>query len=59
MVALIPGAQFALITRASHMAPFSAIETFREIVTTFTRTGTLPRDVWEPCARPLALLSHF
>jgi predicted ATPase len=48
MVAQIPGAQFALIKRASHMAPFSAIETFREIVTTFTRTGTLPREMWEP-----------
>ena len=41
-------ARFALIKRASHMAPFSAIETFREIVTTFIRTGTLPREVWEP-----------
>ncbi len=46
--ARIPGAHFALIRRASHMAPFTAIETFREILTTFIRTGTLPREEWDP-----------
>jgi pimeloyl-ACP methyl ester carboxylesterase len=44
----IPGAQFALIKGASHAAPWSAVETFLEIVTTFIDTGMLPREVWEP-----------
>jgi pimeloyl-ACP methyl ester carboxylesterase len=43
----IPGARFALIKGASHMAPWTAIETFLEMLTTFIRTGTLPREEWE------------
>jgi pimeloyl-ACP methyl ester carboxylesterase len=43
----IPGAQFALIKGASHMAPWTAIETFLELLTTFVRTGTIPREEWE------------
>ena len=43
----IPGAQFALIKGASHAAPWTAIETFLELMTTFLRTGTLPREDWE------------
>jgi len=43
----IPGARFALIKGASHMAPWTAIETFLELLTTFIRTGTIPREEWE------------
>src|SRR5262249_53267591 len=48
MATRIPGARFALIRRASHMAPFSALETFREIVATLVGPGMLPGGVWEP-----------
>jgi class 3 adenylate cyclase/pimeloyl-ACP methyl ester carboxylesterase len=44
----IPGSQWALIEGASHYAPWTAIETFREIMTTFLRTGSLPREHWQP-----------
>jgi class 3 adenylate cyclase/pimeloyl-ACP methyl ester carboxylesterase len=44
----IPGAKFALIKHASHMAPWTAVETFTELLTTFVATGTIPREVWEP-----------
>jgi pimeloyl-ACP methyl ester carboxylesterase len=47
MAEQIPGAQFALIKGASHAAPWSAVETFLEILTTFVETGTLPQEVWE------------
>jgi class 3 adenylate cyclase/pimeloyl-ACP methyl ester carboxylesterase len=43
----IPGAQFGIIQGASHMAPWTAIDTFLEMMTTFLRTGTLPHEVWE------------
>jgi 3-oxoadipate enol-lactonase len=43
----IPGARFALIEGASHMAPWTSIETFLELMTTFIRTGTIPREEWE------------
>ncbi|HYB90351.1 MAG TPA: alpha/beta fold hydrolase, partial [Candidatus Binataceae bacterium] len=49
---LIPGAQFALIKGAGHSAMATATDTFLEIVTTFIRTGTLPKTEWE--ARPTA-----
>jgi pimeloyl-ACP methyl ester carboxylesterase len=44
----IPGALFARIKGSSHAAPWTAIGTFCEIVTTFIRTGSLPRTEWEP-----------
>jgi pimeloyl-ACP methyl ester carboxylesterase len=44
----IPGARFALIKGSSHSAPWTAINTFLEMTTTFIKTGTLPRTEWEP-----------
>jgi hypothetical protein len=29
------------------MAPWTAIETFLELLTTFVRTATIPREEWE------------
>ena len=42
----IEGARWAIIEEASHYAPWTAIETYREIVTTFLETGSLPRERW-------------
>jgi class 3 adenylate cyclase/pimeloyl-ACP methyl ester carboxylesterase len=42
----IPGAAFALIKGSSHAAPSTAIDTFLEIVTTWVKTGSLPRTEW-------------
>jgi class 3 adenylate cyclase/pimeloyl-ACP methyl ester carboxylesterase len=42
-----PRAQFGLIRGASHMAPFTAMHTFLDMMTTFLRTGELPHEVWE------------
>ncbi|MCZ6569203.1 MAG: alpha/beta fold hydrolase, partial [Deltaproteobacteria bacterium] len=42
----IEGAQRALIQDASHMAPWTAIDTFCAILKEFITTGKLSREVW-------------
>ena len=42
----IEGAQRALIQDASHMAPWTAIDTFCAILKEFISTGKLSREVW-------------
>jgi class 3 adenylate cyclase/pimeloyl-ACP methyl ester carboxylesterase len=44
----IRGARYALIEGVSHFAPFTATETFAEIVRSFLHGGDLPREVWRP-----------
>jgi pimeloyl-ACP methyl ester carboxylesterase len=44
----ISGAHWAVIKDSSHYANWTAIETFREIVTTFLREGALPKVEWQP-----------
>jgi pimeloyl-ACP methyl ester carboxylesterase len=43
----IEGAQFALIEGASHMAPWSATDTFVAILREFIDTGRISREVWQ------------
>jgi class 3 adenylate cyclase/pimeloyl-ACP methyl ester carboxylesterase len=55
VASMIPDAQFAIIKGAGHNAPWSAADTFIEMLTTFIRTGTLPKTEWEAwptCAAP-------
>jgi class 3 adenylate cyclase/pimeloyl-ACP methyl ester carboxylesterase len=44
---VIPGAQFAIIKRAGHQAPWTAADIFLEMLTTFIKTNTLPRTEWQ------------
>jgi pimeloyl-ACP methyl ester carboxylesterase len=44
----IAGAHWAVIKDSSHYANWTAIETFREIVTTFLGEGSLPKVEWQP-----------
>jgi L-proline amide hydrolase len=42
----IPGARFALIEGASHMAPWTAIDVFCAILREFIEKGSPSREVW-------------
>ncbi len=43
----IPNARYAVIKGAGHSAPWSATDTFLEMLTTFIRTNALPKTEWE------------